>query len=371
MNKLQMLLTIGMSCLLLLVVACFQAGEEEARITEPCVPLPGSDVDPCERRPHWSVRTSASINIDEDRMPKLPYVVLNEIRGHAAHVPYGLTTPQFWVRGTFVPGSWRCALQRAFVGVNQYGEVEAYNYDVEAEASTYPEYDCFLDVKVHEYLNGDGPDRLPILVGTGWTDKMDADDDYIARIAPGGRRRSSLEGREFVFYVVRPHDISTGAWDLFGFIEFWDVQRREDGEVVVVAGWADIDDRFDYEFTLDEFSADVRTAMATFVEETGGRVDDDPNEYMLATDANLGSLLENLRTYGAYSVADITPVVAPTVPGETDPDPYGLMVSDAPVTASPEVPGGLEDTPTPVSALGDEPTATATSSTPESEESDE
>ena len=171
MNNLQMLLTIGMSCLLFFVVACFQAGEEEARITEPCVPLPGSDVDPCERRPHWSVRTSASVSISENRMPKLPYVLLNEIRRHAAFVPHGLITPQFWVRGTFVPGSSRCALQRAYAGVNDQGEVEAYNYEVEAEASTYPEYDCFLDVKVHEYLNGDGPDRLPILVNTGWTDK--------------------------------------------------------------------------------------------------------------------------------------------------------------------------------------------------------
>ena len=195
---------------------------------------------------------------------------------------------------------------------------------------------------------------------------MDADDDYVARFA-NGRLLSSLEGREFVFYVVRPNDITTGAWDRTSFLEFWDVQRREDGEVVVVAGWAHIDDRFDYEFTLDEFSADVRTAMATFVEETGGRVDDDPNERMLAKDANLGTLLENLRTYGAYSVADITPVVAPTVPGETDPDPYGLMVSDAVPPASPVVPGGLEDMPTPVSVLGDEPTAVATAPTPESE----
>ena len=61
MNRLSIPLAIGMSCLLLLVVACFQAGEEEAKFTEPCVPLPGSDVDPCERRDDWDIGVSGQL----------------------------------------------------------------------------------------------------------------------------------------------------------------------------------------------------------------------------------------------------------------------------------------------------------------------
>ena len=98
--------------------------------------------------------------------------------------------------------------------------------------------------------------------------------------------------------------------------------------------------------------------MAAIKEENGGRVGDSLNDRMFAESANLASLLENLRLYGAYSVADITPVSAPRVPGDTDPDPYGLLVSDTAETAVAEIPGGLEGTATPVSALGDAPTAT-------------
>ena len=53
----------------------------------------------------------------------------------------------------------------------------------------------------------------------------------------------------------------------------------------------------------------------------------------------------------------------PPVPGEGDPNPDGLTVNDIIATwvaGGVRIPGGLEDTPTPVSALGDEPTATAT-----------
>ena len=364
MNKLQMLLTIGMSCLLLAAGACFQAGEEEARITEPCVPLPGSDVDPCERQPHWSVRTNVSGSYRDSDLPTIPYVLLNELRRIMERAPHGLWTPQFFVRGTFIPDSSRCILPGASMRILDDGQLVSYNYLT--TTTDYVRYACFTDVLAHEYLNGSGPSRLPIVTWQHYVSRQEATAEHIASFKNHSPMKW-LEGREMMFYVVRPGNINDVAWDYSGFVDFWDVQRREDGEVVVVAGWADVDHRFDYEFTLDEFRAEARAAMAAFREGTGGRVGDDPNEKMLARDANLGTLLENLRTYGAYSVADITPVVAPTVPGETDPDPYGLMVSDAVPPASPVVPGGLEDMPTPVSVLGDEPTAVATAPTPESE----
>ena len=296
----------------------------------------------------------------------MPYSITTRIRRISNRGAQGLWVPQFYVRGTFVPGSSRCVKDFAFIGVYDDGRLKV-SRDPD-EPGTVLKYNCFTEVEIHEYLNGNGPDRLPIRITHRFLN-TEPEPDLSAVISDGPM--SWLEGREMVFPLSRQNDITVGTWGHAGFNEFWDVQRREDGEVVVVGGWSHIDARFNYEFTLDRFSAEVKSAMDTVNKENGGRVGNDPNDKMMARDANLGTLLENLRTYGAYSVADITPVPPPTVPGETDPDPYGLMVSDIDLPASPEVPGGLEDTPTPVSALGDEPIATATAPTPESEVPDE
>ncbi len=369
MNKLQMLLPIGMSCLLLLVVACFQAGEEEARITEPCVPLPGSDVDPCERQPHWSVHAGASASYTLESLPIMPFSLLEEIRRMSNFDgSHGLYSPQFYVRGAFMPDSSRCVRARAMLLMLNDGSLVSYDHTTDSGGKVV--HNCFIDLQVHEYLNGYGPDRVPIAI---WYDIVPPDTltgDYATRLAQSDPMKW-LEGREMVIALSRPNDMAYGVWGFPGLPTSWDVQRGEDGEVVVVGGWAHIDHRFDYEFTLDEFRTSIKTVMAAIKEENGGRVGDSLNDRMFAESANLASLLENLRLYGAYSVADITPVSAPRVPGDTDPDPYGLLVSDTAETASPEVPGGLEGTATPVSALGDEPTATATAPTPESEGSDE
>ena len=363
MNKLQMLLTIGAASLLLVVVACFQAGEEEARITAPCIPPAGSNIDPCARQPDWSVTTAFSAGYQLENMPWMPYSITTRIRRISNRGAQGLWVPQFYVRGTFVPGSSRCVKDFAFIGV--YDDGRLWVNRAQDEPGTIRKYNCFTEVEIHEYLNGSGPDRLPIMITHRFLN-TEPEPDLSAVISDGPM--SWLEGREMVFPLSRQNDITVGTWGHAGFNEFWDVQRREDGEVVVVGGWSYIDARFNYEFTLDRFSAEVKSAMDAVNKENGGRVGNDPNDKMMARDANLGTLLENLRTYGAYSVADITPVPPPTVPGETDPDPYGLMVSDIDLPASPEIPGGLEGTATTVPALGDEPTATATASTPESEE---
>ena len=117
MNKLQMLLTIGAASLLLVVVACFQAGEEEARITAPCIPLPGSNIDPCARQPDWSVTTAFSAGYQLENMPWMPYSITTRIRRISNRGAQGLWVPQFYVRGTFVPGSSRCVKDFAFIGV--------------------------------------------------------------------------------------------------------------------------------------------------------------------------------------------------------------------------------------------------------------
>ncbi len=83
MNKLQMLLPIGMSCLLLLVVAaCFQGNKEEPPFNdqplfiEPCIPLEGSKVDPCSRDPSWQFDTGVSASYSNHVIPELSIEVI-------------------------------------------------------------------------------------------------------------------------------------------------------------------------------------------------------------------------------------------------------------------------------------------------------
>lgn len=323
-TKLLLPITIGMACLLAAVAACFQVAGDETLSAEPCIPLAGSDVDPCERQPEWSVETKFSGHYHPEDLPRLPFSFLGHIRRLAnLESSHGIFTPQFYVRGTFIPGSSRCVRDRAFIGVKNDGTLFVLKDDPHERVA---QFNCFTDVRVHEYLNGDGPDRLPIKITHR---NMFADDVTGERVAQLSRTTpmSWLEGREMVFALSRPNDITIGTWGHSGFEEFWDVQKREDGVIVVVGGWAHIDNRFNYEFTLDRLRTDVDSAMATLKKENDGRVGNELTDREYAQDANLSSMVEYLRLYGAYSVADITPVAAPLVPGETDPDPYGLQPS--------------------------------------------
>ena len=358
MNRISILLVIGLAVLMLGVHGCFQVNEPQSVIVEPCIALAGSDVDPCGRNPLWDIVTGVSASYTENSLPRLPFSILEEIRRVSNRdKTHGIYSPQFFVRGTFVPDSSRCVKDDVVIMVAN--DRSLITWDLASEAHSRITFNCYIDVKVREYLNGRGPDRVPIDIWHYTVSRENLTDDFAERLARS-TPMSWMEGREMLMPLVRPNDISNGAWELQSFQSLWDVQRRSDGEIVVVGGWASIDHRFDYEFGIGEFTTSIKEAMASVKAENGGRVGNSQGDLPFADDANLGSLLENLRLYGAYSVADVTPVSAPRVPGDTDPDPYGLLVSDAAETAVPEVHGGLEGTATPVSALGDEPTATAT-----------
>ena len=375
MNRLAIPLAIGVASLLFLAVAaCFQAGEEDAPFTEPCIPLDGSTIDPCDRDPLWSLETGIAMSIADDAVPELPIDLFTEIKDSAEYGDSaGLTAPQFFVRGVFVPGSARCAEAAVITMAATRQQMEFAPRPVRSGIASDEEwvhFNCFVDMRVTEYFNGDGPGTIPIIVywGDAYREPTPLHQAFL-RGWPG----TQLEGKEMVVALIRPLDISVAAWG-YKYTLGWDVQRRADGEVVVVSLWAGllgVSDTSEWEYTLEEFRPMVKEAMGRFRADTGGRVGYHADDPEFAEDANGASLIENLRDLGAFTVDDVTPVPAPTVPGETDPDPYGFSVNDDTVTASPEIPGGLEDTPTPVSALGDEPTATATAPTPESEASDE
>ena len=368
MNRLSMLLAIGATSMFffIAVAACSQASEEGAPFIEPCTSIQDSDVDPCSRDPSWRFDTGVSASYSDHVIPKLPIDLFTRIKFQAELGDKGWLTAQFYVRGTFVPGSTRCSRAEVITlgAVHANPEFDLPSVPVTSRKAFTDRkfhYNCFVDLRVNEYFNGSGPDRIPIIVwwGSAYQDEDTPSHKYFLAGGPS----LGLEGNEMIVPLNRPLDIAVGAWG-YNHVAGWDVQRRGDGEVVVVSNWARVlgivQDTSQWEYTLEEFRIMVKDAMTRFRADTDGRIGYHADDPEFAEDANGASLIENLRDLGAFTVDDVTPVPAPTVPGETDPDPYGFSVNEDTQTASPEVPGGLEDTPTPVSALGDEPTATAT-----------
>lgn len=174
---------------------------------------------------------------------------------------------------------------------------------------------------------------------------------------------SVYEGREWVVGLRVPVDFSFSAWQ----INFrpWDVQRTRNGELVVVDWMARYQshlprDENGFEVTLDEFRRAAKRLHAEYLASHGGRTGDFDGAPLILNDANHEFLLTHMSHGPVFSVFDGTPEPPPTAPGEGNPYTPGQNIGDPTLTASPEVPGGLEGTPTPVSSLGDEPMAAAT-----------
>ena len=355
MNRLSIPLAIGVAGLLFFVVAaCFQAGEGEAKFTEPCVPLPGSDVDPCERRDDWDIGVSASYSLWS--LPDRPFDTYRHLKKESARCPSGFCTPHFYVRATVIPGSARCARTEAFLRQGDDGTIlNVVRFNPRHERVR---WDCFVDIAIHEYFNGTGPRQMPIKLRHGYLDATKSSPEAIDSYARGASL--DYEGYEFIFPLMRDVNPALGVWSRLPE-EIWDVQRNEDGEVTVVSFWTTVapEWRSDYEMSLADFRDMTRDGMARYFRETGGRLGTGGINPLRATDASRDGLLGVLTELGAFTVADVTPASAPPAPGANDPYTPGQNILDQTVTASPEVPGGLEDTPTPVSALGDEPIATA------------
>lgn len=356
MNRLSIPLAIGVASLLFFVVAaCFQAGEEEAKFTEPCVPLPGSDVDPCERRNDWDIGVSADYLLES--FPGRPFNTYDEMKRLSALCPNGLCTPQFYIRATIIPGSARCLRTEAAIAQDDQGHIGGAQFFTPRDR--YLRWDCFVDATVHEYLNGTGPRRLPINLRTIFLDPWETSPELIDSYARGVSW--DYEGYEFIIPLARDRNLAVGEWSKVSN-GLWDVQKTDDGEVVVVSWWHTIappEWKTDYEMSLADFRDMTRDGMARYFRETGGRLGTSGRNPLAATDASRDGLLGVLTELGAFTVADVTPVSAPPPPGANDPYTPGQNKLDQTVTASPEVSSGLEDTPTPVSALGDEPIATA------------
>ena len=330
-------------------------------VVPPCIPWPGSTVDPCKRRSNWEDNTPYIYQHIE--LPDLVPTFKDQLLDRAKW-PFWAT--HFVVRATVVPGSIRCGWTE-----HRLGHIGEFRSGVpRKEGSAY----CYYDIAVGEYLHGDGPSKLTINISRILDDRRNppCDKQCLAKAAHEIERLIAYEGVEWIIYLGGPRDLGTSAWEPYGFD---DVQRREDGEIMVVSYYkqfAPLDttelNLSRLEWTLEEFRGIVSDAYKSFKALTGGRTGNVVDRHgrlpaFFAEDAGTEGFKNYITSTKMLDGTDVTPSPPPPVPGEGDPDPSGLTTNDiiaTRVAGGVKVPGGLTDFETPVVPLGDEPTATAT-----------
>lgn len=318
----------------------------------PCTQRFIEDKDPCARR--RSIELPEFVRVSSD-YPDHPPALSERLDWGSP-----IAATHVVVRGTIMPNTTRC---KAWPVISPSYIVPGYllHNDPDRRYTI-----CHVEVSVGEYIIGDGPSKITVatthvpfrasyyddLPDDVPEDLFDISIKYIETVSA-----DSYEGIEWILQLSPSVTQTVESW-VAG--TYWDVQQKEDDEIIVVA--ADIDY---YEWTpenlnlleipLDRFRRDMLVAHNARVTRTGGRIGVGSSLPALITDANgLHSYFVNeLR---AYENLTATPALPPPVPGENDPFTPGTNIDDPPADdATVTVPGALDDTAT------DTPTVTPTS----------
>ena len=299
---------------------------------EPCTRAGIEDRDPCEVRRRFGVPGLGSRILpetptsyerllfnsgDDDSLDDVPLVNL-------------LAATHLVARGTFEPGSTRCAsypyLFPAWIfdeGESPYPEIpEGETVVIQGVWDLYS-WQCFSTFNVGEWLVGGGPASIvvshPHLGNTysindtpsieSYAEELNAFRDLIA---------DAYEGYEWVLWLGTPP--ITSVLSLAAY-HYWDVQRDENGTVRVVSPDFEY---YDYEGltgaelgklnpALAEFRRDIASAHEARVAKTSGRVGVQPSTPMLVTDASM--LASHFAEIGGPTNIVATPAPAPAEPG--------------------------------------------------------
>ena len=329
------------------------------RVIPPCIRYQGSSVDPCERRDTWESRSGHYTSVSFELPQPAPTIEQSYAR---LDPNSAIQVPQFVVRAIPIPSTTRCA------------RIDAFPYSFnwtrdEAPPERYEYTRCYVDLAVNEYIVGAGPSRLMVDIGV-WIpnytgERLEAEERIFAK---------KLEGREWIAYLAGPRGPAHGSWRVY-----WlqDIQKREDGRIVVVNWEKAAYDRVSppefasinasrTEVPLTEYRSRIQQAHTNYYAATGGRIGTALDFYgyplpLAASEATEAALDDYIGQIKAVEGLDFTVSNPPPVPGGDNPNPDGLRINDiiaTRVAGGVRIPGGLEDTPTPVSALGDASTAT-------------
>lgn len=271
-------LILGIALVLVLVafgVACGSHDSESdlvassrlASVVPPCIPFPGSVIDPCAVQDFFPTFTPHI-----EKTVEIPEVVETLEQSWLDWSVYPFWATHFVVRATVIPGSTRC-------GPPVLGVSHSAGYVPEINSlPSYRSY-CYVDLAVNEYIIGQGPSRIPVTTGENPNDFGEGSCDDLCR-GEGARRvqNTGIEGVEWILFLGGPRHLGQGAWEIEG--EF-DVQRRQDGTVVVVDRYRGVIlarstpenyavNASRLEQPLNEFRKTATDAYESFVKLTGG-----------------------------------------------------------------------------------------------------
>ena len=329
-------------------------------IVPPCTPIRSDGPDPCPLGTPPRVRKASSqaSSYLRDPLPTFTEVLLDS---RFSGPPFNDTSWVFHmvVRGTIIPGTTRCELYPMILP-----NISTRDED---QVDDLAHYHCFADVRVSEYLIGEGPPKLTVSVFRDtlfldfWESYRNVTDEQILLNFDDAASRTAdaYEGREMFLFLRLPSTIAVEAW-VAGYK--WFVQRRGDDLRVVSpnirrAETPEQRNRLDMAYT--EFIRQVKQASENRIEITGGRVGTDPSLPLLVTDANY--LHDFYGAVGAvYEGRDATVLPPPSPGGIEDPSLEGpaRVGEDETEGDGPVVPG--EETTT---STTDETTTTTTDET--------
>ena len=325
-------------------------------VVSPCLPVDGSGQDPCQGSAVLLTGASSSSSWLLDELPAFDDIMLGNLVGR--YVP--AVVPHIVIRGLVQPDTTRCELY--WIEDFAYRNLPPVGYA----------YFCFAEVSVHEYIIGEGPAQLTVVMHREpifLTPQQAADWSNIREWMvpellgdPGSRTAASYEGKEMVLFLRIPITITLESWARSGWWgNTWFLQRNEEGEIRALEqdySVARTDElRSQLDLPLSELVERIKKAAENRAVVTEGRIGLDSALPLLVTDANR---LQNFYvSEGAvYEGGDAT-VLPPPVPGGDEPEQDPTQTDVEEPVPVPPVPGEEEAAPPPV----DDAVTTSTSPT--------
>ena len=310
-----------------------------------CAPIEGAPQDPCAPGPVPSESSGGPAGYPSVLDQTEPVSIREMLNGTISFVPHIV------IRATYIPDTVRCTSGNRYQPPS-YVEADLFRYSSTIQ--------CYADVRVNEYIIGDGPQRLTVMIHVHhyWEGSFVPDPDnpngMSEEVALGFYRDllvhqyegtagagPGVYGREEVLFLGPADNLAVEVWQL---LESWDVQVPEDPEeeaaqhINVIHPDRDVwrryrpDDYETYRNILEPrgqaFIASVKADHVARLAEYGGRIGPADMEGLVpgSTLPMLVSRVNGLedfhRTSGAYSSEGL-PAQPPPSCGSAAPDGAG------------------------------------------------
>ena len=274
-------------------------------VIPPCTPLAGSGQDPCALGASAVDTVVASADREiPDAPPTFEEIMLGKNPGEPELLVGSIR--HIVVRGTVRPGTTRC--QDYYLKLPNYLG-EQYR-DNEGLIYAY----CFMDVRINEYLVGEGPPELTVsrrsaILSDLEIDALGAEGEWVELVS---ETAEEYEGKEVVLFLRLPFTLTLEAFVFDGDFDVWWVQRSEgdDGDEVraVAQGIQFIrtaGNRSLADIPLAELERRIAEEAVNRTAVTGGRIGIDASLPLLISDAN--DIRTHYKAIGAVYVTTESP----------------------------------------------------------------